>query len=407
MDEDRQQLNNPLDATTKSILRKFVETINATIVQKGLVKITPAPVNPAEPIALGENSTVLPVYEADAGSDDTYVITADPALTAYTQGQIISFKANTANTGACTLNVNGLGTKSIKKLHDQNPADNDIEAGQIVTVVYDGTNFQMQSQIANAPTTPPVTIIETFTGSGTWNKPSGAIAVKVQVWGAGGGGGGVSGNGDSGGGGGGAYKEFLFDADDLGSTETITVDNGGNGGAVGNNDGVAGGDTTFGSLVIAYGGGAGSGSGGAGTGKAGGGGGGLSVGGDGTSGGTHGGGGTPGDGTQPDGYGGADGGIPGIDAVFGGGGGAGTSGAGVATAGGKSIFGGGGGGAGANGAGGVSEFGGDGGTSPTNATGDNGTTPAGGGSGVTETTGSGNYAGGDGGAGQVIVTTYV
>ena len=28
-------------------------------------------------------------------------------------------------------------------------ADNDIEAGQIVVVVFDGTNWQMVSQIAN------------------------------------------------------------------------------------------------------------------------------------------------------------------------------------------------------------------------------------------------------------------
>jgi len=88
-------------------------------------------------------------FAADAEASDTYKITLDPAPTAYTTGMMIIFTANTANTGACTLNVNGLGAKSIKKLHDQDPGNNDIEATSVVMVVYDGTNFQMLQPEAN------------------------------------------------------------------------------------------------------------------------------------------------------------------------------------------------------------------------------------------------------------------
>jgi len=88
------------------------------------------------------------IYAADAGNTDAYTISLSPALQAYTTGLMVNFKANTANTDACTLNINGLGAVTIKKLHDQDLATNDIEAGQIVTVVYDGTYFQMQSQKA-------------------------------------------------------------------------------------------------------------------------------------------------------------------------------------------------------------------------------------------------------------------
>jgi len=91
------------------------------------------------------------VYAADAEASDTYVITLTPAIAAYAVGQVFHFKANTANTGAATLNVNGKGAITIKKLYDQDLATGDIEAGQIVTVVYDGTNFQMQSQLASTP----------------------------------------------------------------------------------------------------------------------------------------------------------------------------------------------------------------------------------------------------------------
>lgn len=84
-------------------------------------------------------------YAADAGANDTYAVTITPAATAYTTGMVVEFKANTANTGACTLNVNSLGAKSLKVNKDLDPQDGYIKAGAIVLAVYDGTNFQIQS----------------------------------------------------------------------------------------------------------------------------------------------------------------------------------------------------------------------------------------------------------------------
>lgn len=87
-------------------------------------------------------------YAADAGSTDAYAVTLSPAPAAYAAGMLVHFKANTANTGNATLNVNSLGAKNILKNHDQTLADGDIEAGQFVTVIYDGTQWQMQSPVA-------------------------------------------------------------------------------------------------------------------------------------------------------------------------------------------------------------------------------------------------------------------
>lgn len=84
-------------------------------------------------------------YAADAEANDTYVITLAPAPTALTTGMQIKFKANTANTGACTLNVNSIGAKAITKNGTEALGKGDIAAGQIVTVVYDGTQFQLQT----------------------------------------------------------------------------------------------------------------------------------------------------------------------------------------------------------------------------------------------------------------------
>jgi hypothetical protein len=90
-------------------------------------------------------------YAVDGESTDTYVITLSTAPTEYVDGMSIYFKANTANTGACSLNVNGLGAKAIKKLHDQDPGNNHIEAGSIVHVIYDATDgtFQLMTPAAN------------------------------------------------------------------------------------------------------------------------------------------------------------------------------------------------------------------------------------------------------------------
>lgn len=82
-------------------------------------------------------------YAADAGSSDSYAVTLTPAPPAYFTGMVINFKANTVNTGAATLNVNSLGAKTIKKQYNIDLADGDIKANSIVTVVYDGTNFQL------------------------------------------------------------------------------------------------------------------------------------------------------------------------------------------------------------------------------------------------------------------------
>lgn len=90
---------------------------------------------------------------ADGGSTDAYAISFTPALPSYQTNACFHFKANTANTGAATLNINSLGAKTIKKQVGGITTDldnNDIRAGAIIGVCYDGTNFQMQTLLGNA-----------------------------------------------------------------------------------------------------------------------------------------------------------------------------------------------------------------------------------------------------------------
>lgn len=94
------------------------------------------------------------VYGADAGGDDTYVVALTPVLGAYTTGQRLSFKATTANTGACSVDF-GPGAKNIKLVDGSDPLDGDIAAGSTNEFLYDGTNMVLQS-VANRSTSAEV-----------------------------------------------------------------------------------------------------------------------------------------------------------------------------------------------------------------------------------------------------------
>lgn len=93
--------------------------------------------------------------DAVGSSGDAYACSLTPAITAYTIGNHYFFKSGEANTGAATLALNGIaGPVTIKKPvggATTDLVDNDIRLGQIVEVVYDGTYFQMVSQLGNAP----------------------------------------------------------------------------------------------------------------------------------------------------------------------------------------------------------------------------------------------------------------
>jgi len=84
------------------------------------------------------------IYSADAEASDTYAITTSPAIAAYATGMAFRVKFNTANTGAATINVDAKGAKNITKAGATALATGDILAAQVGTIVYDGTQFQLQ-----------------------------------------------------------------------------------------------------------------------------------------------------------------------------------------------------------------------------------------------------------------------
>lgn len=93
---------------------------------------------------------VINTIPASTGSSNVYVVTYSPVPTALITGQHYPFIANFQNTSAATENVNSLGAKAIKKRGGTALASADIVSGAVVDTVYDGTNFQMLSQVGNA-----------------------------------------------------------------------------------------------------------------------------------------------------------------------------------------------------------------------------------------------------------------
>lgn len=84
------------------------------------------------------------VYAVASGTN-TYTASLTPSLLAYDAGVRISVLFSNANTAVATLNVNSLGAKSIKKNGSAALTVGDIQAGAVYTLVYDGTNFQIDN----------------------------------------------------------------------------------------------------------------------------------------------------------------------------------------------------------------------------------------------------------------------
>ncbi len=84
-------------------------------------------------------------YGAGAFATGTYTVALIPATTVYWDGMIVSFKAGAVNTGATSLAVNLLAAQAIVKAGGQALVAGDIQANQMVTVVYNlgSTRFEI------------------------------------------------------------------------------------------------------------------------------------------------------------------------------------------------------------------------------------------------------------------------
>ena len=85
-------------------------------------------------------------YAIATGSANAYNATLTPALSEYKEGVSLRLKINVANTGVATVNVNGLGAKTIKKQNGNPVTAGNLKAGLIYTLAYDGVSFIQQGE---------------------------------------------------------------------------------------------------------------------------------------------------------------------------------------------------------------------------------------------------------------------
>lgn len=131
--------------------------VNASLTEQGLVELPTAAEVDAGTATGGTGAAIAVTpdklrarrylgYYVDAGANDTYAVTGVSATLA--AGDRILVNINTANTGAATLSVDGGSNIAIVKDKSAALETGDLVADQILDLIYDGTNWQLLSPVA-------------------------------------------------------------------------------------------------------------------------------------------------------------------------------------------------------------------------------------------------------------------
>ena len=161
---------------------------------------------------------------ATASGTNTYSITLPFFPSSYSDGLEIEVTFTNANTGSCTLNVNGIGANNLKDESGANFTSGQIEAGSRHTFRHNGTEWRQRSAAAGLTVAAQV-----FTSSGTYTPTTGMKYCIVELVGGGGGGGGNSGGGGTGGTT--SLGGLLSATGGTGGTANSTTSSGGTGGS--------------------------------------------------------------------------------------------------------------------------------------------------------------------------------
>lgn len=202
--------------------------------------------------------SMSPWQAAGSANIQTVALNPAPASTAQLSGIPFSVLSQGTNTGAVTLNVNGLGALPIVTTGGVALAPGVLVTSYPFTVRLLGSAFVMLSwsPLPTIPRSGSFGLSGSLGGLGAtnWTVPAGVYTVGMHVWGAGGGGGGSSSGQAGGGGGAGAYSEGIFSVTP-GQVLAVFVGSGGAGGPAGNLGATGG--TSFVTGFLQAGGGAG------------------------------------------------------------------------------------------------------------------------------------------------------
>ena len=110
------------------------------------VDCTPS-LNTSVALTIGTAQAGTPIYCSSSNGTTGYTCSfgATKVLSAYTTGMFVLLRTDTSNAGACSLNIDSLGAKSIKQNDGAtDPTSGQITAGKFYWIFYDGTVWRMQ-----------------------------------------------------------------------------------------------------------------------------------------------------------------------------------------------------------------------------------------------------------------------
>lgn len=118
-----------------------------------------------------------------SGSSNAFAVTSNQTISSYYNGLTFVFKANHNITGAATLNVSGLGAKSLRTISNADLRTGEIVNGQMVSVVYQATSgvFQVVSPIGYATGVQGALEVGTIMAYPTNSAPSGWLHCNGQA----------------------------------------------------------------------------------------------------------------------------------------------------------------------------------------------------------------------------------
>lgn len=165
---------SPYDGAFSTAINGYPKTaVLASSVTTGVIWLNIADDNVTNPDSGGSNWVQIATstdvqsgkwnYAVAGGTANSLTVALTPALPAYTAGVVIYFKAIADSTGALSINVNGLGAKSILPLTR-------LRNGKIYSAAYDGTNFLLQGVDAgNAALTAVTRFASQFSSGSPFN----------------------------------------------------------------------------------------------------------------------------------------------------------------------------------------------------------------------------------------------
>lgn len=113
---------------------------------------------PQDNVALSNSAADEEWCGTAGGTANALVLSPNVGISAYSPGDRFSFIAAGANSGAVTVNVSSVGSVALTKNGNTALEANDLQAGKVYQIHYDGTRFQLSNDpSANLTVTAPAT----------------------------------------------------------------------------------------------------------------------------------------------------------------------------------------------------------------------------------------------------------